>query len=494
MGVMRFQVTDRQLLAEDAAERITMRGLEGIPWRSRTRWEDDLLLLSRDQDESGSVQVPCRTRGGEIVLTTASLMERERPYQLEVELARGTLNTVRNQIAAWQLAGLVVSVDVAARLADAQRQFATAATAQSDPARAAAEARATLETAIEVDALVGTSYTKQALAVRRRQTPQLPSLFGIHLGRQVPQGEFAATLAETFNTAVVPLGWRDIEPHEGQRGWELADRQIKFARQVGLKVCSGPLLQLDGAGIPDWTYLWEGDVENLSALTLQHVRNVVERYRGQVQLWQVAGRANLGDALALSEEQRFQVIAQAIATVRQLDARTPIVASFDQPWGEYLAQKRLDFSPLHFADALIRSELGVAGLGLEVNAGYGPPGTPRRLMLDYSTQLDRWSQFGLPLLLGLTFPSGGDDDPHAAGSAGPLPGADQAPPTPAEQREWIERYVPLMLAKNCVQGVIWNQLSDADPHDFALGGLVDCDGEPKPALQALRELRQEYLA
>jgi len=44
-----------------------------------------------------------------LVLSTASLMEREPRYHLPVELARGTLNRVRNQLAAWEQAGLVLA-------------------------------------------------------------------------------------------------------------------------------------------------------------------------------------------------------------------------------------------------------------------------------------------------------------------------------------------------------------------------------------------------
>jgi hypothetical protein len=61
------------------------------------------------------------------------------------------------------------------------------------------------------------------------------------------------------------------------------------------------------------------------------------------------------------------------------------------------------------------------------------------------------------------------------------------------QREWVERHVPLLLAKNSVQIVLWNQLSDAEPHHFPHGGLFDAKGKPKPALDALRKIRQQYL-
>jgi hypothetical protein len=41
--------------------------------------------------------------------------------------------------------------------------------------------------------------------------------------------------------------------------------------------------------------------------------------------------------------------------------------------------------------------------------------------------------------------------------------------------------------------VQWVQLSDAGPHAFPHCGLIDADGQSKPALQQLRDLRQKHL-
>jgi len=65
--------------------------------------------------------------------------------------------------------------------------------------------------------------------------------------------------------------------------------------------------------------------------------------------------------------------------------------------------------------------------------------------------------------------------------------------TPQSQRDWIDRHVPLLLAKNAVQIVVWNQLSDAAPHHYPHGGLLDADDKPKPALEALKKIRRQFL-
>ena len=37
-------------------------------------------------------------------------------------------------------------------------------------------------------------------------------------------------------------------------------------------ICAGPLLELDDRGVPDWTYLWEGDFQSILRFMLDHVR------------------------------------------------------------------------------------------------------------------------------------------------------------------------------------------------------------------------------
>jgi hypothetical protein len=49
------------------------------------------------------------------------------------------------------------------------------------------------------------------------------------------------------------------------------------------------------------------------------------------------------------------------------------------------------------------------------------------------------------------------------------------------------------LAKSYVQGVLWSQLRDDQPHDFPHGGLFDRQGRPKLALRTLASIRQALL-
>jgi GH35 family endo-1,4-beta-xylanase len=426
-----------------------------------------------------------------MLLGTATLMERDEPYVLEVELARGMVNVLRTQLAQWEMIGLEIPKGLAAGVLEATVEFARAATMQTDPRSAAEWAQRSLATTVIMMARLADEYARQALHQRRLQKP-ISSWFGVHLGHHLPRANVARQLMSTFNMVSVPLSWRSIEALEGRRNWQDADAQIDWAHSAGLRICAGPILELDDRGVPDWTYLWESDSESLFAFMLEHIRAVVERYRGKVHLWQVASRMTHGHALGLNEEARLQVAARAVTALRQLDPTTPLVVTFDQPWAEYLATEQLDLAPLNFADALVRADLGLSGIGLEINLGYHPDGSLHRGPLAISRLIDTWSLLELPLLVALTSPSSAAVDPNSNGKVQVLTSqADDV--TPDSQRDWINRYVPLILAKGAVQVVLWNQLSDAAPHHYPHSGLFDAAEKPKPALDALRKIREKYL-
>jgi hypothetical protein len=74
----------------------------------------------------------------------------------------------------------------------------------------------------------------------------------------------------------------------------------------------------------------------------------------------------------------------------------------------------------------------------------------------------------------------------------PLPGP-AGGSTPESQRDLAEQLLSLLIAKPFVQGVIWNQLTDAEPAQFAHGGLFDDQGLPKPVLATITSLRKQHL-
>jgi GH35 family endo-1,4-beta-xylanase len=493
MGLMRLLVHHRDRIPRGGLDHVHICGQDDLPWFARAYFSGNQLIVERNESDSGRIFVPWRIgQSGPLLIGTSTLMERDQPYLLEVELARGMVNCLRNQRAQWEMMGLNVPEALDALITESTVQLARGATRQNEPSEAAEWAEKSLASAAEAMNQLAAEYSQQALALRRAQSRPITSWFGVHLGSQVPKDKVARHVTSAFNMVAIPITWRRIEAVEGRRVWDETDAQVAWAQSAGLRISAGPLLELDDRGVPDWTYLWEGDFNSLLSFMLEHVRAVVERYRGKVHLWQVAARMTHGHALGLNEEARLQLAAKAISVVRQLDSTTPLVVSFDQPWAEYLASEQLDLAPLHFADALVRADLGLSGIGLELNVGYHPGGSIHRGPVAVSRLLDTWSLLELPLQVALTFPSAADADPEADQKIRVLSSeADEV--TLESQREWVERHVPLLLAKSVVQVVVWNQLSDAAPHQYPHGGLFDAKDKPKPAFESLKNMRRKYL-
>jgi hypothetical protein len=419
-------------------------------------------------------------------------MERDRPYRLPLELARGTLNRLRNQLADWQCMGLQLTSPLNKEVDLATRAFSSAVTARNDADETVLADKAIQLALVAADKLFRT-YAEQAIAGRCSATPTLPTFFACRIDSRPLAESEGTSFVSALNSALIAFHWRDIEPASGRYQWDAFDRQIQWCRDRGLRIVGGPLLQLDRHQMPDAMYLWEGDFDQVLNCVVTYVRAVIERYRGKVHVWNCAARMNLDCAIRLNEEERLRLVVAVIDEVQRLDPRTPYIISFDQPWAEYLVNADHDFSPLHFADSLVRAELGLAGIALEMNLGYWPQGTQSRDWLEISRQLDRWNLLGLPLLVVGAASSSAGHDAQAKVQVRPTSCSDGQPTTDS-QRDIAEGLALVALAKSFVHGFIWNDLSDSAPHEFASGGLIDAQGRPKPALQRLAALRGQYLS
>jgi hypothetical protein len=493
MGLMRFVVSPPDRITEEMVQQAYMSGFEYIPWRSRIRGDNAELIVERAVSDSGRLTIPWLVEGDsgrrQVALSTASLRERPEPYHLPLELARGKISQVRNQLAEWRTAGLMVPRAVHDKIAEAMKHFGEAAIGPPDSSRSVKEAEQALSAVLEAADRLTDGYTEQALSVRRRAAELQSVMLGAELGVSLLDDYTARVFLDTFNAARVPIDWSEVEATEERRSWEICDRQIAWCRANRLAVCGGPLLQLDPRGVPDWLYLFEGDFGSVQSTVSDFVEAAVGRYRGKVDLWVCAARANTAEVLSLSEEETVQLTAQVLERTRALDPDTPVVVSFDQPWAEYVSRREVDFPPLYFADALIRAGLAISGLMLEINMGYHPGGTLPRDALEFSRWLDHWGVLGVPLYVTLCAPSSASADPLARRQTRAVCG----PCTPKTQQAWVHRYLPILLSKSYVYGVFWNQLHDAQPHDFPHGGLFDLRRHPKPAMRTLASLRQAHL-
>lgn len=494
MGVMRFIVHPDAMLGEwPEVHRAYLSAVDQTVWPTRVEFKEGILTCRRHCSDSGKLHVGWPVPSlGRPVLTTASLPEREQPYILVVELARGKIVQVRNQAALWQAAGMVLPAEYASTMRDAHSLFGRAASSQDVLAECSEVAQRALGRACDAADVLMRAYTRQRLEARHRQYPNLPTALGCGLGDSIPVDGWKKPFTAAFNCAVVPIEWRSVEPYESDYRWEAYDAQIDWCQSQGLMINGGPLIDLSTRGLPDWLSQWSHDYWNLQSFIKDFVETAVARYSSRIRLWEVAARGNSGGALQLTEENRLTLVAAILETARKADEEAQLVVRIDQPWGEYLARGQHKLSPLQFADALIRAGLGVSALNLEVAVGYSPRSSPLRDMLDFSRMIDLWSTLGLPLQVTLALPSAQTPDLEITTDLEVQPGAWKTSYSEEAQTEWVENYLPLLLAKPSVVAVFWSHFADGQPHRFPHAGLMRPDGTLKPAIERFAAYRKAY--
>ena len=489
MGATSFLIPEPSRVSQDCAERAYMANLEQIPWQSRNLLEDDQLTILKDADESGHLVIPWNVAGhGEKMLRTGSLPEQsDPPYILPVELARGMLSSLTNYISSWQIAGNDLSQPAKSVLVSAKKYFADAALGQRVPADAAKSAEESIR--LTCDAI--RVFSQEVSDRMRGRIERTKPLLATNVGNCVLEENEWKALSDVFNIAMLPIIWRDVEKDEGQIDLAQLEQRISWCRNRGMSVGMGPIIDFEAATTPDWLYLWEDDFDRLSGCVRQFVHNIVQSLHPKVNVWYCHAGLNTAAAVELREEHRLRLTLQTLETLRQIDTKTPVLVSFDQPWGEYLHGQRLELTPLHYADAIIRSEIPINALGLQLNVGYWPKGSPRRDLLQLSQLIERWSLFGLPLMVTLTAPASMEHDAKAGLKVIATPDDDLGC-TDASQEQTMREIISLLLLKPAVQIVLWDQFLDTRAHKFPHAGLFDSNGDERPLLKTLRSMRGEF--
>jgi hypothetical protein len=244
--------------------------------------------------------------------------------------------------------------------------------------------------------------------------------------------------------------------------------------------------------LPDWLGAWDADFRNLLSFASDFVETSLDRYAGRIRFWELVAGGNSGGTPNLREEQRLELVARMLDLARHRDPESQLILRIDQPWGEYQARGLHRLSPLQYADALLRAGLGLGGINLELTAGFLPHAAATRDPLEFRRLLDAWSPLRVPLFLTLACPSSTEEDSKASSEIEIASSSWKSPWTPQLQEEWIETYLPPLLVDKSISGLFWEHLSDAGPHLFPNGGLMDQAGKPKPAMHRIAHLGKAF--
>ncbi len=206
MGLMRFHIQTPERITDEMVQQAYLSGIDRIAWPVRTTFENGMLTMHRSVSESANLHFPWPLEGGgQMLFSTASLMEQDTPYLLPLELARGTVSQLADQHFEWKSIGLVVPDTLSDLVTESIRQMAAAAMAQDDPAAASVLAEKVLHTAAQAANQLATLYAEQALGIQLRTEGKLASFLGADLGTGKLDNYTARHFLSAFNAANVPL-------------------------------------------------------------------------------------------------------------------------------------------------------------------------------------------------------------------------------------------------------------------------------------------------
>lgn len=494
MGTMRFLLPPK--LPEDALAELERASVAGgqdcMPYPTQAIVDDGELIVHRKVEESGSLQVPWNVTGaGRLMVSSATLMERLTPYNLNIELARGKINQLRGQMADWLQGGLLLGDSLTNQIQQATQLFGKAA-AHAPSADAIGEAENALSHGFAAAGTLVDTYIQQVFQVRHLRQPRLDTWLACTLA-ELPSGTPADVLADSFNALQIRFCWQTIEASKDQLDWSAADALVEWAAARHIQMMGGPLVDFSGRDLPDWLWEKERDLLSLANYLTDFVATVVRRYHERIRTWQISAATNWAGVLAMGDDELLWLTVRMIDAIKRIDPTLEVIVGIAQPWGDYLAQQERNQSPFVFADTLLRTGVKLAGLELEMLQAVAPRGSYCRDTLDASRILDLYALLGVPLHVLLGYPSSQERDALADPDHNLRGGHWRGAFSPEMQADWLNAYANLCVCKPFVRAVRWTQFDDAVPHAYPHCGLIDAQGRSKPGLDVLRKLRMDHL-
>lgn len=471
-------------------------GPESVPVPAEISFRDGTLVLSRSDEHALGVSLLWDAGApGSYVLETTRVPPRQKPYNLNVELARFRLMKIVQKQEDWNLFDFPKAEKFLARFKESQGLFAEALGKLDQPAEAAKLADQSLAMSIELGEQLSGFHSELLINRRRASNAFVRHIFGCRVDPTIPNAKYRETLTSGFDYAVMPLSWKQLQPQEQVWDTGPVDEWIELLSKKRMPIVGGPLIDLTDGEVPDWMYIWEHDFDTLRELAYEYVQRVVGRYRKAVAVWNVCSGVHTNSVFPLSFEQVIELTRLLVTQVKTLIPNAKTLITVKHPFGEYHAKGRSSVPPMLYAEMVAQAGINFEAFGLEVETGVPLPGLFTRDLFQFSCMLDKFSTLGRPVFLTcVNAPSRSTPDrsDRSDGKLDPsMGGRWRRPWDPELQAEWMENIYRVALSKPYVESIAWGNLADMSP-SIPGGGLLDDMLKPKPAYTKLQELREQF--
>lgn len=470
-------------------------GPESVPVPGSVSYSDGLLRIGPvDQATGVALLWDCGAQGT-FHLETTRLPPRIRAYNLNVEIARARLMKILQRVEEWGLLNHAEGETTLHRLRALQMKFAEALVLDGQPEEASKIADEVLADCITLGNEL--SLHLASLTLNRRQSANTFAryMFGCRIDWSQRNQRLKELFVQNFDYAVVPFTWSKIQPREEVFDTTALDEWIDFLFAHRLPIIAGPLIDFSPSAIPDWAFIWEHDFDVLRDLMIDFVRKTVHRYRKHVSVWNVVGGLHSPSISGLSFEQTIELTRLLVAQVKAMLPQARTLVTIRDPFAEHHSKIPPGVPPMLYAETVAQAGVNCDGFGLEICTGVPSCGCYTRDLFQFSAMIDRLSVTGKPVYItSLSAPSRATPDPSDS-SEGTLDpsraGHFNEPWSPRMQQYFFDSIARIALGKSFLESVTWADLTDTNATSPG-GGLLDDMLQPRPALDALRTLRQTY--
>ena len=494
--MLRFNVYCNGALAtEMSLDGAYVFGQDGVPVSAKISFSDGVISIEkRVAGACGLTMLWDAGKSGRCMMPTTRLPDREEPYNLNLEMARGQMMRLVQKREDWGLFDFKDAQKLNKAFELARSEFISALQATDRPTEAASLADKALSGALMLGEKMALFHAD--IFIYRRKAASLvaaKTAFGCQVDLLSTSDEFKTRMSEAFDFVSIPMPWKHTEPKEHEYRYDEIDSWVSWAVQNKKPIHAGPLLSFDQKQLPEWLYIWEHDYDALRDLIYERIQKVVQRYGSHVKSWKVVAGIHAQNSFNLKFEQLMELTRMGCLLVKNLAPASHVVIDLILPWGEYYARNQRTVPPMMYADMAVQSGIKFDAFGVQLHTGVPTDGHFVRDLLQTSSLLDSFVRMGKSVhITACQAPSAQTPDKWDAWG-GKLDVA-KAGKWHREwsdrlQAEWLQAFYRVAISKPFVDTICWRDLADYEGHYIPHGGLCNSDLSPKLAYRELRNFK-----
>jgi hypothetical protein len=427
---------------------------------------------------------------GKVLLSTTCLPERDKPYNLNVEITRAKLMQIVNKREDWLFFNKIHGLSELSE--EAQELFIRAIQNISDPPKASMLADEALNKAINIAEKLAIKQAESLFHSRGKSHGFGRGCLGCRVDPlEIDNPVYIDKLLELFGSVTIPINWAQMEPDKGNYDFSTIDTCVEVLSRKKLTLSAGPLLCFSKKYLPKWLLQSKAGFEKIRETAYQFISEVVSRYSGVIRAWYAISGLNAFNHFGFRFEQILEMTRAANMAVKQANDKALKIIEVSNPWGEYYTTTPNSIPPLVYMDMVVQSGINFDAFGLPLQFGKNQPGMHIRDMMQISAILDTFAPIAKPIYItNVEIPSENCDGLQEGDCAGIW----HEKWNRSRQAQWIEQFYKIAMSKSCVNSVTYSNLMDTQDSVITCSGLLTDQLEPKDSFLTLKRLHDSIFS